>query len=672
MNELKKKILKSDFYKSIYENQKTRTIDLSVPSIEAGMEEASAILECPLHEITYDILEYGSGGVFGIGVKPYYVRYKHTVCEKENIAKKDSYSADKEVERVGRAHIILDKDSEIIVRVKRDGVFLKVNPPVGQGKKLSDILLVEKALAASGITTYNASLAKEVFEKQDGKYVMVADWSSSKSVNNGKITYNISDDKMRVFITITKPSIGGREMDMNDVLTFLENNSIVYGVQEETISKALENQTYGVPIIAAEGTLPTNGQNAKIDYLVNVGHKSIPKFIGEDESIDYRDLSIVENVIAGQILATKIDATFGESGRTVFGIKIDTKDGNDIDMRDYVGENTELSEDEKSIIAKINGQVVLKSKQLNVEPVFEVKGDVGPETGNINFLGSVLVKGNVLDNYSIEANGNIDIQGTVGKSILKSNGNIMVKLGIQGKEEGLVHAEGDVIAKFIQFSNVYAGRDVIATESIFNSNIDAGNRIILIGKKASASGGRLRAYYEVNGKILGSVSSLRTLIETGVKPARRKMLDGLTMEKEELEKTIEELTRSIQAFEQLERTKKLDDEKKQKLDEQREQKKQSEERIESILEEKENIMQIIESEKVSSTISAGKEALSGVIITIGSAEFVLRQSYKSVTFFEEEGLIQTGKYRGAAKQNKTEVVKPDTVDVQKTEYKSNI
>ncbi len=653
MNELKRKILQSDFYKKVYNNKNMRSVELSVISLERGMQEAAAIFQCPIYELSYKILEEGSKGFFNIGAKPFLVRYTHITYDRSDIgiAQSDDYG---EGYLEGNIHekVILNKDTEIIVRVKRDGVFLKINPPIAEGKRIEDIIILEEKLIDAGIKEYDSHLAKKMLHEQTGVYEKIAEWDISKSGNNAKINYTISDDKMRVYVTVSKPSKGGREMDLHDVKELLENSGVTFGFQDENVTKCLEEGTFNVPILAAEGLQAINGQNAKIEYLVNVNKKVIPKFIGEDQSIDYKDLTIVENVEQGQKLARKTPATDGESGRTVLGVKIETKSGKDMDIKEILGDNVEMSDDGEYVVASISGQVVLRGKLLNVDPIFEVAGDVGPETGNINFIGSVLVKGSVNDNYSIKAEGNIDVHGTVGKCNLESKGDIMVKLGIQGNDESYVKAGGDVIAKFIQFSNVEAGNNVIVTEAILNSNIDADNRIILIGKRASASGGRLRALREVNGKVLGSQAGAKTIIETGISPAKRRAVDNLDKEKEELDNSIEETERNIKSLEQAAKLKKLDDEKKEQLQSYKEQLEQANTRREEVVLNREGLLQEMEVEKVESTVSAGKEMLSGVHLTIGSAEFDIRQSYKAITFFEEDGMIQTEKYRGEPKDER--------------------
>ena len=373
MNELKRKILESDFYKKVYNNKNTRSVDLYVSSLERGMQEAAAIFQCPIYELSYKVLEEGSKGFFNIGAKPFLVRYTHIVYEKSNIA--FGSGVDYTTGDVGentQEKMLFNKDTEIVVRVKRDGVFLKVVPPVAEGKRVEDMMDLERKLIDAGIKEYDSHLAKKMLHEQTGIYEKIAEWDVSKSANNAKISYTISDDKMRAYVTVTKPTRGGREMDLLDVKELLENSSITFGFQEENVARCLEEGTFNIPILAAEGRAPVNGQNAKIEYLVNINKKVIPKYIGEDQSIDYKDLSIVENVEQGQKLARKLPATDGETGRTVLGLKIETKPGKDIDIKEVLGNNVELSDDKEFLISYINGQVVLKGKLLSVEPIFEV------------------------------------------------------------------------------------------------------------------------------------------------------------------------------------------------------------------------------------------------------------------------------------------------------------
>ena len=96
----------------------------------------------------------------------------------------------------------------------------------------------------------------------------------------------------------------------------------------------------------------------------------------------------------------------------------------------------------------------------------------------------------------------------------------------------------------------------------------------------------------------------------------------------------------------------MDDEKKEQLQSLKEQLEQSSSRREEVVLNRESMIQQMEIEKVESTISAGKEMLSGVELVIGSAEFSIRQNYKAVTFYEENGIVMSEKYRGEPKTDK--------------------
>ena len=64
----------------------------------------------------------------------------------------------------------------------------------------------------------------------------------------------------------------------------------------------------------------------------------------------------------------------------------------------------------------------------------EIDG-VNIKSGNVTFLGTVIVNGNVEDGYNVKASGNIEVNGAVGASRLESDGDIIVSQGIVGRDE---------------------------------------------------------------------------------------------------------------------------------------------------------------------------------------------------------------------------------------------
>ncbi len=126
-------------------------------------------------------------------------------------------------------------------------------------------------------------------------------------------------------------------------------------------------------------------------------------------------------------------------------------------------------------------------------------------TGNINFIGTVIVEGRIEDNFTITATGDIIIKGNVGKSTLEAAGNIVIDGGIIGKNEAIIKAGKNVYAKFIESANVTAKQSITCRKMIMHSNIIAGVSVKVIGggERGALIGGNTKAgeSVQVNDKL---------------------------------------------------------------------------------------------------------------------------------------------------------------------------
>ena len=278
---------------------------------------------------------------------------------------------------------------------------------------------------------------------------------------------------------------------------------------------------YGRPVVVAEGTKARDGADAHM-YVHLQGPEGTVKLKERDGRVDFKDISRVENVVVGQLLASKVPAEPGQPGQTVTGKLIPAEKGKDCDLA--VGKNVKLSEDGLSALAETNGQVLLLGGKVNVEPIYTVAGNVDLRTGNVLFLGTVVVRGNVEDGFAVKAAGNIEVFGSVGKCTLDAEGDIVVHQGIAAKTEGKVRCGKSLYSKFIEHAHVDAGENVVVTDGIVHSYVDANKMILCQGKRAQIVGGRLRASEEINSKILGSVAGTETLLEVGYDPRSKERL----------------------------------------------------------------------------------------------------------------------------------------------------
>lgn len=196
-------------------------------------------------------------------------------------------------------------------------------------------------------------------------------------------------------------------------------------------------------ITVANGIPPVNGTDSKIDLKFVRDNYRNPDF-NTGKRVSLMDHTIIPDVKAGDVLAIKSAyATMGVDGKTVTGSAIKAKRGIDIPLK--IGEGAELNEEESMVIATSNGRPDYKYGVVSVMPSFEISRDVSAETGNINFGGDIVIKGNVNENMKVTAGGNITIMGNVYQASISCNGNIK----IQGHVLGGTVIAGESMVKFL-------------------------------------------------------------------------------------------------------------------------------------------------------------------------------------------------------------------------------
>ena len=84
------------------------------------------------------------------------------------------------------------------------------------------------------------------------------------------------------------------------------------------------------------------------------------------------------------------------------------------------GKNCFFDEGDLRFYAEITGQPLLKNNKIVVVPIFTVAGDVDLSVGNVNFLGSIVVNGNINAGFSVTASEDIRVLGNVEGAFLKA------------------------------------------------------------------------------------------------------------------------------------------------------------------------------------------------------------------------------------------------------------
>jgi uncharacterized protein len=620
------------------EDRKSRWVQVEGEDLDEALRQAAIELSLPIKQIEYEIREPGKKGTFGVGRKNCVIVAYPAIDPAQLQLTEDSFELG-EGEQAGET---VDQNGDAIVRLFPEGVFLKVTPPVGNGNRAAE-KQVYAQLKERDIERYDKQMIQKTIKSADNRYVKIGDFDYNPA-NDSIITVDITDFDMKAFIICKPPTGGGADPNFDGLVGFLKTNGVVFGIKEDALRNFMDYPKYNETVLVAEGTSPVNGNDARIIYNFETDRSKI-KLKEKNGRVDFKESNVIQNVVEGQALGKKIPPDEGQPGRTVTGKLLPAKDGEDVKFE--LGKNVSLSDDGMTALASINGQVMLSNNKISVEPVYVVPGDVNLKTGgNVIFLGTVIVKGNVEDGFKVKAAGNIEIMGNVGKSELDAEGDVIVHQGITGKGEGLVRAGRGVWSKFIENAKIDSGDLVVASDGIINSYVNANQRIICQGKRATIVGGHLRAAEEIHAKTLGSVAGSETILDVGFDPKSKERLYELNTRVEEINEGLDKIMQDMATIKKLKEksSKELPKEKLAYLKEITEKKNSLEEEKQEKQEEVEELQHYLSSLKVKGRISASERVFSGVKLSIKEASLEVRNEYKSVTFVNEKDDIKVTKY----------------------------
>ncbi len=617
------------------------SVEVYADSIKQALELASEDLGIDISMLDYSILEKGTSGLLGFGRQPYRVLVHpiQVADEHDDLEELEQKLSGNMPEL--QIEAAKNVDGSFKVRVTKSGIWYIQTPPKGTGKPV-DINDVNNKLYSMRISNADISALEKAIAKGASEQVKIGDWTPNPEYDS-TMQVEVTEDEMKAFVHFTPPRYAGRHMEYDEVVEALRGAGVIVGINEEKNAEYLDEMDYSRPLLAAEGQKPRNGRDAYIDYKVRVDKSGVNFEEDEQGKVDFRNLELLENVVVGQILALKVPAEEGIPGRTVTNRILPAKSGKDTSLQ--YGKGTILSENGMELTAEINGQVVFKRNKVSVEPVYVVNGDVSLETGNIVFLGSVIISGNVLDNFVVKAAGNIEVKGAVQKAFLEAEGDIIIHQGIQGREEAKIESTGgSVFAKFAQGANIVSENDVLVPEGIVHSNVDAGERILSVGRRARIVGGLIRAGNEVNARFLGADVATRTEIRVGINPKVLQQMTELEDIKTKQQSELDEMQKNLNTLENQKKTGKLTADKQKMLDDMISKKEKIISRVEEINLELEELNAYIGMLEHKGKICAEKTVYPGVDVYIKNEKFAVKDEYNYIKFTLEGDEIRLSEY----------------------------
>ena len=435
-----------------------------------------------------------------------------------------------------------------VVSAKDDGVYLNAfaspdggaMPPLDELMHYLEAKKVDFGSAGDLKKAYDAAIAGQTAKVSATTITPFAGWAE----------YEVSTDGMQVNMKLYPGCAGLRNVDLAEVESDLANKNIKYGIDKQQINEAIRYRNYFTSVVIASGKRPVDGYDAELTYKFDTSHDNSPK-VNDDGTVDFHSLDLINKVSAGDVVAVIKPENPGENGMDVHGAIVKPKK---VYRKTFkYGKNLKVSDSGYELITEVTGHVSLEGEKIFVSNEYEIGADVDNTTGDIDFDGNVHVKGNVIAGFKIKATGNVRVDGVVEGAEITAGGDIILGKGIQGMNKGVLIADGNIAATFVENAVIKAGRDIDAN-AILHSKVSAGGVITIHGKKGFVVGGSIRSAGGIEAKVIGSEMGTSTVVGVGNDPelvARvdelKKLISKTGSDKMQLNKLIEALRQKREA-----------------------------------------------------------------------------------------------------------------------------
>jgi uncharacterized protein len=345
----------------------------------------------------------------------------------------------------------------------------------------------------------------------------------SKDHMNAELHYT---DEYLVKRDITSTSDSFRE--------FLIANKIVFGINDESIAQLLSGiPLEDFPLQIAKGEPPIPGLDGKIDYYINFNPQ-----VEQTESWNFREVMRIPSVKNGAKLATISLPTEGKEGKDVFGNVVPAIPGKPVKVK--AGKNVKLDEISLTFYADSEGQANVQGNYIHVHPVFEVTNTLSMKEGNLDFIGTIVIQGDVPSGYTLTAGGDIKIFGTVEAATIRAKGSVYVAEGLSGIQKGIIDAGENIQISYVNQGIIHAGNNIYVENYILHSDCVAGSELIC--QRGSIIGGHVSARDLIQVKHVGNYVNIRTELILGQNHFHLQKVQELELQKKEIEDTLAKLT----------------------------------------------------------------------------------------------------------------------------------
>ena len=326
---------------------------------------------------------------------------------------------------------------------------------------------------------------------------------------------SLDDDRLKLYLDIVlEPE---KEITVAKIVSFFDKQIKEDLLDRDVLKDVVKTLNDGKEVKKrriAKGFPPKDGRNGKLVFLIKPYGKNTNSNSNKSEEHNLRDLHLFDNVHEAQTVARVYPPKPGDPGKDALGFEIESTPGKEyICQHDNTIEVQEPVDNEpfKRVVTLQEGYLYDDSGKLTVKDELVINEDVDYRVGNLDFIGSIIVRGDVTSGFRVRAKKGIVVDGSLrGGSLLSAEGGVEVKGHAFGAPGEKIACRGDILLNMAQELQAECNSDIHlkkeARECVLraHSTILASNARILGGKSLAVCG--------LEAKTLGSKAGAGTEI----------------------------------------------------------------------------------------------------------------------------------------------------------------
>ena len=341
------------------------------------------------------------------------------------------------------------------------------------------------------------------------------------------LSVTITKDKLSAFISPNGKQPEGLSVEV--LKEYLQARSVVFGlVDDEVLERYLAQEVLPLePFKIAVGVGPEQGKPPEIIYYFDTDPLRIGT-LQQDGTMDWKDRGDIPQVKVGDVLVEKTKGDPGKPGTSVCGKELPPPRMRNPKLK--CGKGAQRSEDGLHILAKIDGTPKLSSDgKVSVFNMLNIDGDIGVETGNIEYNGQVDATGGVNSGYEVKAKG-LRTTG-IQDAVIEVDEDLVCHAGMYGST---IKVGGSLKASHIHNCTIEVLGELVVEKEIYESTIETNSRCLIVEGKLIDS--KIDAKKGIYAKDVGSEGSNPNELTVGFDRKYERDMAGYKSEIDELQR----------------------------------------------------------------------------------------------------------------------------------------